>query len=191
MSYLNRDARREVIVQAAMRVALRGGFSAMTVRQITAEAGVSAGQLHHHFTSVGELKAHAFVRLIREMLDMSLVADNATWRERLFSMVGSDDGKLEPYIRLWREAQLLADSDADIKGAYLLTMSMWHEETRRIIQHGTEADEFRPKDNAQSIAWRLIALVCGLEGIYALGMEEINDATLNRYINYYISMELF
>ncbi|MGM1325932.1 TetR family transcriptional regulator, partial [Klebsiella michiganensis] len=34
MSYLNRDARREVIVLAAMRVALRGGFSAMTVRQI-------------------------------------------------------------------------------------------------------------------------------------------------------------
>ncbi|RMC94847.1 TetR family transcriptional regulator, partial [Klebsiella michiganensis] len=28
MGYLNRDARREVIVLAAMRVALRGGFSA-------------------------------------------------------------------------------------------------------------------------------------------------------------------
>ena len=53
MSYLNRDARREVIVQAAMRVALQGGFSAMTVRNIAAEAGVSAGQLHHHFTSAG------------------------------------------------------------------------------------------------------------------------------------------
>jgi AcrR family transcriptional regulator len=116
MGYLNRDARREVIVLAAMRVALRGGFSAMTVRQIAAEAGVSAGQLHHHFTSAGELKAHAFIRLIREMMDMPLVADDATWRERLFSMVGSDDGRLEPYIRLWREAQLLADSDSDIKG---------------------------------------------------------------------------
>lgn len=78
MGYLNRDARREVIVLAAMRVALRGGFSAMTVRQIAAEAGVSAGQLHHHFTSAGELKAHAFIRLIREMMDMPLVADDAT-----------------------------------------------------------------------------------------------------------------
>jgi AcrR family transcriptional regulator len=28
----------------------------MTVRQIAAEAGVAAGQ-HHHFTSIGELKA--------------------------------------------------------------------------------------------------------------------------------------
>ncbi|MBA7847231.1 TetR family transcriptional regulator [Klebsiella sp. RHBSTW-00484] len=191
MSYLNRDARREVIVLAAMRVALRGGLGAMTVRQIAAEAGVAAGQLHHHFTSTGELKAHTFVRLIREMLDMPLVSNDASWRERLFSMVGSDDGRLEPYIRLWREAQLLADSDSDIKGAYLLTMSMWHEETLKIILGGIEAGEFQPKDNAESIAWRLIALVCGLDGIYALGMQEIDDATFNRYINHYISMELF
>ncbi len=56
-------------MQAAMRLALRGGFAAMTVRQIAREAQVAAGQLHHHFTSIGELKAQVFIRLIREMLD--------------------------------------------------------------------------------------------------------------------------
>ncbi len=91
-------------MQAAMRPALlRGGFAAMTVRQIAREARVAAGQLHHHFTSIGELKAQVFIRLIREMLDMPLVAEDASWRERLFSMIGSEDGRLEPYIRLWRE----------------------------------------------------------------------------------------
>ncbi|MCV4626372.1 TetR family transcriptional regulator, partial [Escherichia coli] len=88
----------------------------------------AAGQLHHHFTSIGELKAQVFIRLIREMLDMPLVAEDASWRERLFSMIGSEDGRLEPYIRLWREGQVLADSDPDIKAAYLLTMNMWHAE---------------------------------------------------------------
>lgn len=34
MSYLNRDERREVILQAAMRVALEEGLSGMTVRRI-------------------------------------------------------------------------------------------------------------------------------------------------------------
>ena len=58
------------IMQAAMRLALRGGFSAMTVRQIAREAQVAAGQLHHHFASIGELKSQVFIRLIREMLDM-------------------------------------------------------------------------------------------------------------------------
>ena len=120
-------------MQAAMRLALRGGFAAMTVRQIAREAQVAAGQLHHHFTSIGELKAQVFIRLIREMLDMPLVAEDASWRERLFSMIGSEDGRLEPYIRLWREGQVLADSDPDIKAAYLLTMNMWHAETVAII----------------------------------------------------------
>ena len=49
-------------MQAAMRLALRGGFSAMTVRQIAREAQVAAGQLHHHFASIGE-------RLPTEMAD--------------------------------------------------------------------------------------------------------------------------
>ena len=35
-------------------------FAAMTVRQIAREAQVAAGQLHHHFTSIGELKAQVF-----------------------------------------------------------------------------------------------------------------------------------
>ena len=82
-------------MQAAMRLALRGGFSAMTVRQIAREAQVAAGQLHHHFASIGELKSQVFIRLIREMLDMPLVAEDASWRERLFSMIGSEDGRLE------------------------------------------------------------------------------------------------
>lgn len=190
MNYLSRDERREVILKAAMQVALAGGFNAMTVRHIATVAGVSSGQVHHHFTSVGELKAHAFVRLIREMLDMPLVSDDANWHERLFAMLGSDDGRLEPYIRLWREAQLLADSDHDIKGAYLLTMDMWHKETVTLILRGTEANQFRPIDSADNIAWRLIALVCGLDGIYALGMSEISDEVFTRYIQHYITLEL-
>ncbi|HHG8771511.1 TPA: TetR family transcriptional regulator [Raoultella planticola] len=190
MHYLNREARREVILQAAMRVALQGGLGAMTVRQIAAEAGVATGQLHHHFASIGELKAQAFVRLIGEMLDIQLVDDNASCRERLFSMLGSEDGRLEPYIRLWREGQLLSGSDDDIKAAYLLTMSMWHEETVRIIRTGSESGEFHPGDSAENIAWRLIALVCGLDGIYALGMPAFDDSVFTRYINHHITMEL-
>ncbi|HAT1637246.1 TetR family transcriptional regulator [Raoultella planticola] len=190
MHYLNREARREVIMLAAMRVALQGGLGAMTVRQIAAEAGVSTGQLHHHFTSIGELKAQAFVRLIREMLDIQLVAEDASWRERLFSMLGSEDGRLDPYIRLWREGQLLCGSDSDIKEAYLLTMSMWHEETVNIIRLGSASGEFHPADSAENIAWRLIALVCGLDGIYALGMEAIDDSAFTHYINHYIALEL-
>ena len=178
-------------MQAAMRLALRGGFAAMTVRQIAREAEVAAGQLHHHFTSIGELKSQVFIRLIREMLDMPLVAEDASWRERLFSMIGSEDGRLEPYIRLWREGQVLADSDPDIKAAYLLTMNMWHAETVAIIEQGLACGEFRSAEPAADIAWRFIALVCGLDGIYALGTQALDDAAFSRYLNKMITLELF
>ncbi|VGE34704.1 transcriptional regulator TetR family [Klebsiella quasipneumoniae] len=178
-------------MQAAMRLALRGGFSAMTVRQIAREAQVAAGQLHHHFASIGELKSQVFIRLIREMLDIPLVAEDASWRERLFSMIGSEDGRLEPYIRLWREGQVLADSDPDIKAAYLLTMTMWHAETVAIVEQGLACGEFHSSEPPVDIAWRFIALVCGLDGIYALGTQTLDETAFSRYVNKMITLELF
>ncbi|TKU92749.1 TetR family transcriptional regulator [Citrobacter sp. wls620] len=190
MSYLNRDERREVILQAAMRVALEEGFTAMTVRRIATEAQVSTGQVHHHFTSAGELKSLAFVQLIRTLLDAEQVSDNASFRERLHAMLGSEDGGFEPYIKLWREAQVLADKDPEIKSAYLLTMRMWHEETAAIITQGQSAGEFLAIPDAAEVAWRLIALVCGLDGIYVLGIEEMADPAFERHLDRMITLEL-
>lgn len=191
MSYMNRDERRELILQAAMRVALEEGFSAMTVRRIAAEAQVATGQLHHHFTSAGELKSQAFVRLIRTLLDAELVSENASYRERLHAMLGSEDGGFEPYIKLWREAQILADKDPEIKSAYLLTMRMWHEETAAIITHGQRTGEFSSAPDAADVAWRLIALVCGLDGMYMLGFAEMADPAFDRHLDRMITLELF
>ncbi|URO01487.1 TetR family transcriptional regulator [Leclercia adecarboxylata] len=191
MSYLSKDERREEILQAAMRVALNEGFTAMTVRRIAAEAKVATGQVHHHFSSAGELKAQAFVRLIRTLLDAEIVAENASWRERLHAMLGSENGGFEPYIKLWREAQIEAVRDAEIKSAYLLTMHMWHEETVAIIEQGGVAGEFLRVDHAADIAWRLIALVCGLDGMYVLGMAEMAGSALFRHLDRAIGLELF
>lgn len=190
MSYLNRDERREVILQAAMRVALEEGFTAMTVRRIATEAQVSTGQVHHHFTSAGELKSLAFVQLIRTLLDAEQVSDNASFRERLHAMLGSEDGGFEPYIKLWREAQVLADKDPEIKSAYLLTMRMWHEETAAIITQGQSAGEFSAIPDAAEVARRLIALVCGTDGIYVLGIEEMADPAFERHLDRMITLEL-
>lgn len=191
MRYLTKDERREAILQAAMRVALAEGLAAMTVRRIAAEAGVATGQVHHHFASVGELKSLTFVRLIRDLLDAEVVGEEASWRERLRAMLGSDEGGFEPYIRLWREAQILASRDADIRGAYVLTMEMWHQETVAIIQAGASAGEFTLSDRAENIAWRLIGLVCGLDGIYVLNMPEMDDNAFNSHLDKSITLELY
>ncbi|MEO3988760.1 TetR family transcriptional regulator [Pseudocitrobacter cyperus] len=191
MGYLSKDERREEIMQAAMRVALAEGFPAMTVRRIASEASMATGQVHHHFASAGELKAQAFIRLTRALLDANPLPEGASWRDRLCSMLGSDDGGFEPYIRLWREAQLIAAKDPDIKEAYILTMRMWHDETTAIIREGHAAQEFTLRDEPGNIAWRLIALVCGLDGMYVLGMADINDDAFDQHLDAAVKLELF
>ena len=190
MRYLSKDERREAILQAAMRVALAEGLAAMTVRRIAAEAGVATGQVHHHFTSGGELKSLAFVRLIRELLDADVAGRQAGWREQLHAMLGSDEGGLEPYIHLWREALLLASKDPEIKGAYLLTMEMWHVKVVRLIEQGVAAGEFTLHDPAADIAWRLIAMVCGMDGICILGMPDVDESAFKRHLARMIEKEL-
>lgn len=113
---------------------------------------MSPPAVHHHFSSAGELKALAFVHLIRTLLDAGQVPPPATRRARLHAMLGSEDGGFEPYIKLWREAQILADRDPHIRDAYLLTMQMWHEETVTIIEQGKQAGEFTFTANATDIA---------------------------------------
>jgi AcrR family transcriptional regulator len=190
MNYLNREDRRENILLAAMRVALDEGLSAMTVRRIASVAGVAAGQVHHHFASTSELRALAFIRLIRVLLDTEVVPEDASWRQRLHSMLGSDDRGFERYIKLWREAQLMAMRDPEIKGAYVLTMEMWHEEAVKIIHAGQQAGEFTLSDSVENVAWRLIALVCGLDGMHVLGLEGLDDEAFDRHINRAIELEL-
>lgn len=190
MGYLNREARRQSILTAAMTLALRGGFTAMTVRAVAGEAGVATGQLHHHFSSVGALRAQAFVALIRQMLDTDLVQSGGGWHERLYALLGSDDRKMEAYIRLWREAQLLADKDDEIRHAYGETMEMWHRETVAILKQGQQADAFRLRDRAETVAWRLIAVVCGLDGLLVLGLPSIDNAAFERHLRLAISDEV-
>ncbi|MGY5957063.1 TetR family transcriptional regulator [Kosakonia sp. BK9b] len=190
MAYLHRDDRREVILLAAMRVALAEGFSAMTVRRVATEAGVATGQVHHHFSSASALKAQAFIRLIDALLEVEVVPATAPWRDQLHAMLGSDEGGLEPYVRLWREALLLASKDPEIKGAYLITLEMWHDKVVELIDKGHAAGEFTRQDPAQEIAWRLIAFVCGMDGICMLGLPDVDDAAFNRHLAVMITQAL-
>lgn len=189
MAYLNKEARRETILAAAMKVALTEGLSAMTVRRVAAAASIATGQMHHHFTSAGALKAEVFLRLMRQSLEAPVLPESANWRERLFDMLGAQNESLEPYIRLWREAQLLAEHDADIRSAWVKGMEMWHEETVKILGAGADAAAFTLKDTPQAIAWRLIALVCGLDSLLAPGLPGMTPQSLAQHLNWVIDME--
>ncbi len=59
-TYLRADARRRQLLDAASRLFDRGGFTAITVSAVAAEAGASRRLVYDHFSDLGDLYAAFF-----------------------------------------------------------------------------------------------------------------------------------
>lgn len=60
-------------------------------------------------------------------------------------------------------------------------MQSWHESIVQAIELGKKEGEFKNISNSTDIAWRLIAFVCGLEGIYQLGLQGLAENDFKRH----------
>lgn len=194
MHYLNREQRREMILNAAKQLALNEGFNAMTVRRIATEANVSTGQVHHHFASSSHLKAEVFVQLMDQLNAIENEVVTTTWYERISLLLGCENiEQVQPYLRLWNEAEVLIQQDEEIKKAYNITMERWHQMIVSLIEKGLAQNEFKilTTTNCQDVAWRLIAFVCGLEGIFQLGLKGLTEDMFKQHMEMMIRLELF
>jgi AcrR family transcriptional regulator len=80
------EARRDGLVDAAIRCLAAHGHDGVSVRRIAAEAGVSVGLINHHYSSIDRLIAHAYERVassIVEQLLAAVAAAGPTPRKRL------------------------------------------------------------------------------------------------------------
>ena len=194
MNYLNREQRRTMILDAAKRVALLEGLNGLTVRRIAAEAQVSTGQVHHHFESSSHLKAEVFIELMNQLDQVEDQITTNSSLERLFLLLGIENiEQTQPYLRLWNEAEILIEQDQEIKKAYNVTMEQWHNALVATIEQGITQQEFKVStaSSSQDIAWRLIAFVCGLEGIYQLGLKGLDQHSFKHHVEMVLKIELF
>ncbi len=68
------DDRRALLLAAAERVVVRDGFSALTTRSVTAEAGMTLGHFHYCFHSKDELLSHLVTRTTAALSDRGVAA---------------------------------------------------------------------------------------------------------------------
>lgn len=194
MNYLNREQRRNMILDAAKRLALQDGLNGLTVRRIASEAQVSTGQVHHHFESSSHLKAEVFIALMDQLDKVENLITTESSVERLCLLLGIENiEQTQPYLRLWNEAEVLIDQDQEIKKAYNIAMEKWHLALVTTIEYGRSQQEFKisTSSSSQDIAWRLIAFVCGLEGIYELGLKGLDNHSFKHHVELVLKMELF
>ena len=194
MIYLNREERRKMMLNAAKKLALQAGFNALTVRCIAAEAQVSTGQVHHHFQSASHLKAEVFLELMDQLNEVEAQIETQSWHERVSVILGCENIKqVQPYLRLWNEAESLIDQDQEIGKAYNIAMERWHDALVHLIDQGIQQQEFAipAASSKEDAAWRLIAFVCGLESICKLKLKNLDEEAFQTHMRIMIKMELF
>lgn len=192
MAYLNREERHNTILQAAMQVAITEGLTATTVRRVASEAGVAVGQVHHHFASVSQLRADAFLLLVKHSLAaFALNSQEVPAHQRVLQVLGYPQDEIgQRETRLWNEASILAERDELIKKAYAASMSDWHQATMVVIDSGIANNEFRSDIIASDIAWRLIGLVCGLDGLTQFTELGFSESEILRHLTAMMETEL-
>jgi len=65
------DARREALIAATLACLKKFGHEGVSVRRISAEAGVSMGLINHHFHGIDTLLATTYESLARQLLSRS------------------------------------------------------------------------------------------------------------------------
>jgi len=163
--FVNRQEKRRAILQAAMAVFARKGFSATKVADIAREAGIGKGTVYEYFSSKDEI----FFALYRQMRD--------EFHRRVFASKKalSPRRKIEDFItsalgafEQWRElSRVLLEFWAEHRGGGAIEFrfdEIYKDARARlagIVREGIRKGVFR-KVNAINVASLLIAVVDGL-----------------------------
>lgn len=117
MSYLAKQDRRALIVDAAVELIARDGLQAATVRGVAAHMGASPGQVHHHFKSADALRAEALsAAWMKAMPDCMARIQTGTTRERVAKMRCTDGSDLSRMMdRLWNDALAASRMDPMVR----------------------------------------------------------------------------
>jgi TetR/AcrR family transcriptional repressor of bet genes len=148
-------ARREALIEATLVCLKRFGHEGMSVRQISAQAGVSAGLINHHFPSITALVAAAYDTLATSLLHSirrQAHDQSKAPRERLrrffeasFAPELLDPGLFSAWLVFWsmvsHDAEMRAVHDRTY-GAYRATLESLLGQLR--LTEGIPAFKLRP-----------------------------------------------
>ena len=140
MARISATRRRELLVQAALRVLARDGLAAMTTRAIVSEAGMSLASFHYAFTSRDELLHELVGHVVAREADVTFLAllENShdvggavrTALGAYLELVTSDPGREQGMFELTQYALRTPSLDALAKKQY----ERYHELARELLR---------------------------------------------------------
>ncbi len=164
MARLSPADRRDMIVDAALAVALRNGLASTTVRDVAAEMGTSSGLIHHYFDSMDDVLAAAFDRAASADLERSAeriaaAPDPSAALAGFFATYAPVEADWA--FQLWLDAWAEAARRPALRATSRRLNLAWQRLLATTIQAGVADRSFRCADPAGA-AWRILSLLDGL-----------------------------
>lgn len=157
---------RGQLLSAAARCFARSGYEASGVAEICADAHMSKGAFYHHFPS----KHAVFMALLEDWLKQidrllqSLsgsarpVSELLAYMGNMFSFIyQSASGRLPMLLEFW----LQASRDEEVWKRTIAPYRGYQQKITQFMQKGME-DGLLAERDAQTAAWLVMALVCGI-----------------------------
>ncbi|MDD7908728.1 TetR family transcriptional regulator [Pseudovibrio exalbescens] len=159
MSYMPKEERRRAILEATIKLAGENGFAGLTARAIAKELGAATGLLHHHFSSLTELKCAAF-QYSNEKGFNKLVAEaeELTPKAAIRKLLASypEHGE-ELEIRIWMSAADEAQRSPEMAEVFAQVNNDTQKAVASVIRRGIETGEFERRMEPDKAAWKLIS----------------------------------
>jgi AcrR family transcriptional regulator len=155
------------IVEAALRVLARDGYSATSVKDIAAEAGIAQGLVHYYFKTKEDLVVAALERCCDQLMPSGDVDDPAELIQAGFASARTETPETLALRRVLIEMTGLALHHAPIRDALLRFTRQQRESTRQAIRTMLARRGDLPSDLAYAVGDMIEA---ALYGIWAFGL---------------------
>jgi AcrR family transcriptional regulator len=183
-----RDARRKLpaerhgeLLARAVAIARSEGLSAVTLRRVAADLGVTAGLVSHYFSAAEMLTAATFRAAAQQDLDAAAarIGAAATAVDKMHALLDyvlDDDG--DEGSALWLETWTLARRNPALAEVSDELTERWTTAITAIVAAGVEAGEFTVTGPVDAVARRLLTLIDGLGSqkvVRAVPAAEVNQ----------------
>jgi AcrR family transcriptional regulator len=113
---IKREAKRQQIIEAAMRVIMRDGLRACTVRAVADESSASKSAIHYYFDS------------IEEIVDVAMEANLEQWLARLRAVAAEHE---HPSERFWAVVEDYLAFFREVPGSAVVWFAYWLDNMER------------------------------------------------------------
>ena len=164
---VDHGARRSALAEAVWRLASRDGLEALTLRDVSAEAGCSTGALHHYFRDKEELLLFAFHttadRVSRRVAAAAEITGEPLALARALLAEGLPlDAERRAETRVWFAFLGLALNRPVLARAQRDAYRAWRGLLARTLEEAQERGELDAALDPEREAAGLVALVDGL-----------------------------